>query len=144
MKAKEILKKTRVEISPETFSLISLPETDFRELLGNPDLSPQMTAPFMIFKDRFEVTMLLDENDFGRLNGHIPNAKIERGFRLLTFDTVLDFNVSGFLAEITRLLAEGDIPVVALSAFSRDHVLIKQEHLAGALKKLGEAVEELC
>ena len=72
------------------------------------------------------------------------DAKVERNFRLLSFDIELDFNVFGFLAEISRILAEAEIPIVALSAFSRDHILIKQENLAKALKVLGEYVEELC
>jgi len=144
MKASEILKKTRVEISPETYSLISIPESEFQKLLENPELSPRMTAPFMIFKDKFEITLLLDETDFRSVRDNLENAKVETGFRLLTFEIVLDFNVFGFLAELARILAEAEIPIVALSAFSRDHILIKQENLAKALKVLGEHVEDLC
>jgi hypothetical protein len=103
-----------------------------------------MTAPFMIFKEKHETTMLLDEIDFGTLRHAVRNAKIEKGFRLLTFDIELDFTVVGFLAEVARILAEAEIPILALSAFSRDHILIKQENLAEALKALGEYVEELC
>ena len=36
------------------------------------------------------------------------------------------------------------IPVGALTAFSRDHLLIKQEDLGRALRVLGEHVAELC
>ncbi|MBC7899473.1 MAG: ACT domain-containing protein [Saprospiraceae bacterium] len=103
-----------------------------------------MTAPFMIFRDKFEVTLLLDEVDFGTIRHAVRDAKIEGGFRLLTFDTVLDFNVVGFLAEVARILAEENISMVALSAFSRDHVLLKQNDLAPALTSLGPFVGELC
>lgn len=144
MKAIDILKKTRVEISPETYALISLQSNEFQKLLENPKLSPRMTAPFMIFKDKFEITLLLDEIDFGKIQYDLQTAKIERGFRLLTFDIELDFSVVGFLAEVSHILAEAEISIVALSAFSRDHILIKQENLAQALKVLGEYVEELC
>jgi hypothetical protein len=48
------------------------------------------------------------------------------------------------MAEISRILAEADIPIMALSAFSRDHLLIKQNDLASALKALREHVAELC
>jgi hypothetical protein len=140
----ELLKKTRVEVAPETFTLISLRHDDWLKLLENPELSPRMTAPFMIFRDKFETTLLLDAADFNTLRHAVRDAKIERNFRLLTFDVELDFSVVGFLAEISRILAEAEIPIVALSAFSRDHLLIKQEDLAKALKTLGEYVEELC
>jgi hypothetical protein len=142
--ARELLKKTRVEIAPETFTLVSLRHEDWRKLLENPELSPRMTAPFMIFSDRFEVTLLLDEIDFGTIQYAIRDAKRESGFRLLTFDIELDFTVVGFLAEVSRILAAAEISIIALSAFTRDHILIKQNDLARTLKVLGEHVEELC
>lgn len=144
MNALELLKKTRVEIAPETFTLVSLRHEDWLKLLENPELSPRMTAPFMIFNDKFETTLLLDEIDFETIRYAIREAKTERNFRLLTFEIVLDFTVVGFLAEISRILAEADISIVAVSSFSRDHFLVKQDDLAKALKVLGEYVEELC
>ena len=143
-KTLQLLHQTCVEVAPETFTLVSLRHEDWLKLLENPELSPRMTAPFMIFKERYETTLLLDEIDFETLRYKIRDAKTERNFRLLTFDIELDFNVVGFLAEVARILAEADISIVALSAFSRDHLLIKHENLAKALKVLGEYVEELC
>ena len=144
MKAEELLSKTRVEIAPETFSLVALRHEDWLKLLENPELSPRMTAPFMIFKDRWEVTLLLDDTDFEAMRVGLREAKIEKGFRLLSFDIELDFSIVGFLAFVSQKLAENNIPIVALGAFSRDHLLIKQEDLARSLKILGEFVEELC
>ena len=139
-----LLSKTKIKVAPETFTLVSLRHEDWLKLLENPELSPRMTAPFMIFKDKFETTLLLDEIDFETIRYAIRDAKIERNFRLLTFDVVLDFTVVGFLAEISRILAEAEVSIVVLSAFSRDHILIKQDDLARSLKVLGEYVEELC
>ena len=144
MKAEELLSKTRVEIAPETFSLVALRNEDWLKLLENPALSPRMTAPFMIFKDRWEVTLLLDETDFETMRVGLREARVERGFRLLSFDIELDFSVVGFLAFVSQKLAEAGISIIALSAFSRDHLLIKQADLANSLKVLGEFVEELC
>jgi hypothetical protein len=142
--APEILRKTRVEVAPETFFLISLKHNDWLKLLENPELSPRMTAPFMIFRDKWEVTMLVDEIDFKTIRFAIRDAKVEGNFRLLSFDIELDFDTVGFLAHISKILAEADVSIVALSAFSRDHILIKQEDLAKALKVLGNHIAELC
>lgn len=139
-----LLKRTRIEVAPETFTLIALRREDWRKLLENAELSPRMTAPFMIFSDKYEVTLLLDEIDFETMRHAVRDAKIERGFRLLTFDIELDFSVVGFLAEVSRILAEAQISIFALSAFSRDHLLIKQTDLAKTLNVLSEYVEELC
>lgn len=144
MNALELLQSTKVEVAPETFFLVSLPHKDWLKLLENPELSPRMSAPFMIFRDKWEVTLLLDEIDFGTIRYQIRDAKTVANYRLLTFDVELDFSVVGFLAEVTRILAEAEISIVALSAFSRDHVLIRQADLPKALKVLGEYVAELC
>jgi len=141
---KTILSATRVVVQPETFSLVSLAEAEWKRLIEDPALSPRMSAPFMIFRDPHEVTLLLDEIDLGTMRHALRSAKVERGFRLLTFDTVMDFSVVGFLAEVARILAEAGVSIVALSSFSRDHILVKQVDLARALKALGPHVEELC
>ena len=143
-KVSELLRITRVEVAPETFFLVSLLHTDWSKLLENPELSPRMTAPFMIFRDKWELTLLLDEVDFGTIRHAVREAKTEGNFRLLSFDIELDFNAVGFMAEVARILAEAKIPIVALSAFSRDHLLIKQQDLSEALKFLGRYVGELC
>lgn len=142
--AGELLRKTRVEVAPETFYLVSLRHADWLKLLENPELSPRMTAPFMIFKDKFETTLLLDETDFQTIRHAIRDAKTEGNFRLLTFDIELDFSVVGFMAEIARILAGAKISIVVLSAFSRDHLLIKQENLSKALKALSPYIDEVC
>lgn len=142
--AVELLKKSRVEVAPEMFSLVSVRRADWLKLLENPELSPRMSAPFMILSDKWEVTLLLDEIDFGAIRHAVRDAKVEGNFRLLTFDIELEWNVVGFLAEISKIFAEAGIAIGALSAFSRDHLLIKQADLATALKVLGEYVEEVC
>lgn len=144
MNALELLKSTKIEVAPETFYLVSLAHNDWLKLLENPELSPRMSAPFMIFRDRWEVTLLLDEIDFGAIRYQLRDAKTAGNYRLLSFDVELDFSVVGFLAEVAGILAAAEIPIIALSAFSRDHLLIKQNDLAKALKVLGEYVAELC
>ncbi len=142
--SENILRSARAEVAAETFTLVSIQKAVWATLLEDQALSPRGTAPFMIFSDNHEVTMLLDEIDFGTLRHAVRDAKVEGGFRMMTFDTVMDFTVVGFLARVTQILAEAGIPVVALSAFSRDHLLVKQTDLAAALKALGPHVAELC
>jgi len=98
----------------------------------------------MIFRDPREVTLLLQEDDLLRIRHVARDARVERGFRMLTFDLELPWNVVGYLARVTEILAAAQIPVGALSSFSRDHILVKQEDLGKALRVLGEHVGELC
>jgi hypothetical protein len=113
-------------------------------VLENPELSPSPDAPFLVFYDGREVTLLLEENDWQRIRHVVRDARFEPGFRLVTLDVELPWNVVGYLARVTQVLAASGIPVGALSSFSRDHLLIKQDDLARTLRVLGEHVKELC
>ena len=140
----DILRDTRVSVSPETFAIVSLTPEPWNTLLADASLSPRMTAPFMIFKDKFEVTLVLDDQDLRNMRPGLAGARIESGYRLVTFEAVLDLSVVGFMAEVARILAEAGVPILPVSAFSRDHILIRQTDLAAALKALGPHVAELC
>ncbi|HEX8141959.1 MAG TPA: ACT domain-containing protein [Pyrinomonadaceae bacterium] len=140
----ELLRRTRIEVAPATYFLIGLRHEEWTRLLENPELSPRGDAPFMLLRDAREVTLLLDETDWRSMRHAARDARIEGGFRLLTLDLQLDWTVTGYLARITELLAGAGISVGALSSFSRDHLLIKQDDLATALRVLGPHVAELC
>jgi len=142
--AAELLRTSKVEVSPETFAVVSLRSEDWIKLLENPELSPRMTTPFMIFKDKWEVTLVLDDFDFTTVRHAIRDAKIEKNFRLLSFDVDLPFDVVGFMAQISKILAEAGVSILPISSFSRDHLLVRQNNLADALKALSGYVDEVC
>lgn len=140
----ELLRRARVEVAPETFYLVGISHKDWARLLENPELSPRSGAPFMLLRDKYEVTLLLEETDWRAMRHAVRDAKVEGNFRLLTFDIELNWNIVGFLARVTEILANTNITTGALSSFSRDHLLIKQDDLPRALRALGEHVAELC
>lgn len=131
-------------VAPSSFYLVGLCHEDWARLLENPELSPRGSAPFMLLRDEHEVTLLLDETDWRTMRHAVRDARVESQFRLLTFDIELDWNVVGFLARVTEILSVAGISCGALSAFSRDHLLIKQDDLGNALRVLGKHVAELC
>lgn len=140
----ELLRRSRVEVSPSIFYLVGLRHEEWTRLLENPELSPRASAPFMLLRDGHEVTLLLDETDWRTMRHAARDARVEADFRLLTFDIELEWKTVGFLARVTGILADAGISCGALSAFSRDHLLVKQDDLGRALRVLGEHVAELC
>ena len=140
----ELLRRAKVEVAPETFALVGLRHEDWRRLLESPELSPRAESNFMLLRDPYEVTLLVEESDWRAMRHAARDAKTEAGFRLVTLDVELGWDVVGFLALVTRILAAEGVPAGALSAFSRDHLLIKQDDLGKALRVLGEHVAELC
>ena len=140
----ELLSRTKVEIAPATFVVVGLRHEDWARLLENPELSPRPAAVFMLLRDQFEVTLLLEEEDWRAMRHAARDARVETGFRLVTFNIELPWNVVGYLARVTEILAGAGVSVGALTAFSRDHLLIKQDDLPTALRALGDHVAELC
>lgn len=142
--AKELLKHSRVIVDGSVFYLAGLRLEDWTRLLENPELSPRGTEPFMVMRDRFEVTLLLEESDWQTMRHAAREARIEGPFRLLTFDIVLDWNVTGFISLITQILSSEGITVGVCSAFSRDHLLVKQEDVGRTVRVLSSYVDEMC
>jgi uncharacterized protein len=142
--AAQLLRRARVEVAPETYVLVGLRHADWARLLENPELSPRVDSNFCLLRDPFEVTLLVEESDWRAMRHAARDARVETGFRLVTLAVELPWDVVGFLAHVTAILAAASVPVGSLSAFSRDHLLIKQEDLGTALRVLGEHVAELC
>jgi len=140
----ELLRRTRVEVAPGAFVVVGLRHEDWRRLLESPELSPRAEATFMLLRDPSEVTLLLEEEDWRAMRHAARDARVEAGFRLVTLDVELPWNVVGYLARVAEILAAEGVSVGALSAYTRDHLLIRQADLARALRALGPHVAELC
>ncbi len=142
--ASSLLRMTRVNVAPASYYLVGLRHAEWARLLETPELSPRPDSIFMLLRDEHEVTLLLEEEDWRTMHHAVRDARVEGGFRLVTLDIELEWTVIGYLARVTALLAGAGISCGALSGFSRDHLLIKQDDLAKALRVLGEHVAELC
>jgi hypothetical protein len=82
--------------------------------------------------DRDETTVIIEQDRIEAKNA----LAVEPGWRIITFDMVLPFNLTGFLAAVASALAEGGIVILAVSSFSTDHILVKDKDLPAALDKL--------
>ena len=139
----ELLRRTRVEVAPGTFAVVGMRHEEWRRLLESPELSPRPEAVMMLLSDPREVTLVLEEEDWRAMRHAARDARVEQGFRLVTLDVELPWDVVGYLARVTEILAAEGVSVGALSAYTRDHLLIKQADLGRALRALGEHVAEL-
>jgi hypothetical protein len=91
--------------------------------------------------DKNEITVIIDQS---KCNNE-DVIEIEKDWKILTFDMVLPFGLVGFLAKVSKVLADEKIPIFAISAYSTDHILVKEKNLIRAeekLKELGCIVEE--
>jgi len=89
---------------------------------------------FAVVDDGKETSIVIDQS---RVN-EADALTIERDLRIITFDAVLPFDLVGFLASVSNALAEVGVAVFVISAYSTDHLLIKELDLDKALAKLRE------
>ena len=125
MKPEDFLKNGTVYVWKERFAVIK-------------SKKPYPNA-FANITDKNETTVIIDETKYKEEDA------IEKGWKILTFDMTLPFGLTGFMAAVSKVLADANISIFAISAYSTDHILIKETDLKKAkaqLEKLGCVVKE--
>ena len=120
-------KNGKVYIWKETFAIIK-------------SKKPYLDA-FTNIIDKNETTVIIEQSKYN--NEDV--IEIQKDWRILTFDMILPFELVGFLAKVSKILADEKISIFVLSAYSTDHILIKEKDLTRAekvLKNLGCIVKE--
>jgi len=71
----------------------------------------------------------------------VPDNTTERedGWKAFCIEGVLGFSLIGILADISSILAEGKIGIIAVSTFNTDYILTKFKDFEKAIKILKEA-----
>lgn len=128
MKRSEIrqyFKNGRAVVSPGTYAIVKT-----RRALVN---------AFAVIKDDRETTCIIEESKIGAQKF----LGFDGDWRQITFDMVLPFSLIGFMAAVSGALAEAGVSLFAVSAYTTDHVFVKDAKLdvaVKALEKLGMAV----
>jgi hypothetical protein len=123
---------------PETrYAIVSLPLGHFHELIA---ALRDVEGFVSITRDKDEITLILSEEVWQQLAPRFAGAKVQGGRRMITFDTVLDFEVVGFIAEISRALAEANISILNLSTYRTDAVLVHESQFDEAVTAVKRAL----
>jgi hypothetical protein len=85
---------------------------------------------FSIVRDKNEITVITKEGL------ELQPISEEKFFKLITFDVTLPFDLTDFLSHISTLLASKNIPILAISAYSTDHIFVREEYLNSAIEVL--------
>ena len=88
---------------------------------------------FAVIKDKNEITVIIEQS---KIKSNRNIVKIDKYWKIITFDMVLPFGLVGFLAKISKTLADENISIFVISAFSTDHILVKEKNLKKAISKL--------
>ena len=127
MELENYFRNSKVYVWKETFAVIKSKKT-------YPDA-------FANIIDKNEITVIVDQSKVNEADA----IEIEKDWKILTFDMVLPFGLAGFLAKVSKVLADEKISIFVISAYSTDHILVKEKNLVKAkekLENLGCVIEE--
>ncbi len=88
------------------------------------------------------VTRTHDELSIIAPDDRIPfNIKCERGFIALRIVERLDFNLFGIVSRVSRALADAEIPILVVSTYDTDIILIRKDKKDAAKKALAAVAD---
>lgn len=123
---------------PETrFVIVSLGLDSYRTALETLAEASDFTS---LTRDKNEVTLIASEEEWARMAPSFPNAEVQPRRRMIAFDTVLDFAVVGFIAEISRALADAGISIINTSTYKTDIVFVDESRFEAAVAAVRRAV----
>ena len=136
---RKLIAATEVVLYPDPLMIVSVSrdeEEKARCLME--DLEPFSSITF----DVSEVSLVLKAEEWDGLKENFHDYEEEGPYRLITFDIVLDLAIVGYLAVISRVLADEGVSIYALSTYLRDHVLVKESDAETAVNILKELIEQ--
>ncbi len=121
------------------YAIVSLPRDQMRAVTV---LFGGLADPFAaMIVDKDEITIVMHEMDWSLGGRGLPGARTASDFRLITFDLALDLDTVGFMAVVSRLLAEAGISFLPVAAYSRDHILVHARDAERAWQALSDLIE---
>ncbi len=117
-------------VRPELYAVCRLePDFPWDKLPEPPPVGGSVPTPlYSATRSDTELSLICEES-------RVPlDADIEFGWRALTIDGQLEFDLIGVLAGVTSCIAQASVSVFAVSTFDTDHIFVRQEDLASTVQ----------
>jgi len=137
-KARSFWARTRVRVWPDPCVLVRLSHDHAAEAAAI-----AAAAPFAaIVVEHDEVSLTVAESRWTTSPLRHAARDVQRALRVVTLDTVMEFDVTGYLAPLASRLAAEGIPIVPQCSFSRDHILVPDRALSRAIEVIEALIAE--
>jgi hypothetical protein len=138
-KIKQILAKTQIKVHSDLFSIISIEKGNENKVK---EITKNLTSFSSITYDIEEISLVVKETDWIVIRDHFDSYQEDGPFCLITFDIILDLSIVGFMAFISRKLAEKNVSIYVISTYLRDHILVKKADCTKTVEILLDLIEE--
>lgn len=129
----ELLARMRVVVEPEPLVLVRLPAREAGAVQRRAD---RFGAPFCLTFSPQEVFLVCREVEWERAGRGLQSTEVRTGYRMITLDVALDPDTVGYLAVVTDHLSRVGLPVIVLSTFHRDRLLVPDADLERVIQAL--------
>lgn len=134
-----ILRQRPWRVRPEHFVLAGFPLAARGQALA---ALAQTAAPFVqLIAEPDLITLVVPEEAWRTMSLAFADARVQAPFRVISFDLDLPDDLIGFLAVVSRAIAGAGVPILAICGYTKDHILVREPHLAAALAALEALVE---
>jgi hypothetical protein len=136
---RRLLAETEISLHPDSFTIVSIDrreEDKVRGIIADLDTFSSLTF------DVAEVSLVVKTEHWEVLSERFEEYREEGPYRLITFDIVLDLAIIGFMAVVSRRLADEGVSIFALSTYLRDHILVKEGDCRKAVESLRSLIAE--
>ena len=123
------MSKLKLELFPETYLVCRMEASTQAANIWLP-----MDGFWSLTRTNDEVSLVMAEG-----NAVPACAAVEDSWRLLRVAGTLEFSLVGILARLSKVLADADVSIFALSTYDTDYLLIKDDQLAKAINALTSA-----
>ena len=137
----QALSQAKLTSDGATYSIIKLPA---RAITAAAGVIAEAGEPFAaLIVDQYEVSILINSELVEEFARRLPGfVAAETTYKLITFDVILDFDLVGFMAKISRVLADANISILTFAAYSRDHIMVPETQFALAMETLENLQKE--
>ncbi len=130
----------QLDLSPTIFAVASIPLNYYGEVVTAVRDFEEFVS---VTRDKDEITLIVAEDRWQAMAAAFPGSQAQLRRRLIRFDAVLDFSVVGFIAEVSRALADADVSILSLSTYRTDAVLVHEAKYDQALVAVRHALVTL-
>ena len=130
---KELLSRTEIQLDTEDYIIVSLrleQEKKARESLNS------LASFSSITYDYKEVSIVAKNTEWNKVKKNFTDYEKTGPYKLITFNVVLDLSIVGFMATVSKKLADAGISIYAISTYLRDHILVQSEDAENAVRVL--------
>jgi len=137
---RKLLAKTKLVVMPEDYFLIRLP-VDAKPIPG--EWYRPATTRFAVFiREPKEITLVVARRKWLRMQNIFEKYEVSGPMKVITFDIKLPLAVYGYIAAVSRALADAKISVLPMSSFNRDHILVLKKDLPRSVRLLRQLVQD--